>query len=248
MASAQSNGRTESPKSVWLWNHTTVSRVPSETPAGGTEGNCTVPGEPRSCQGPPEKQTHTEMRGLLHGRQGPTGSHTSVPLLTLTPHSLIKSPIYMFQPLRGGKSLSEWVTPFSHSTLFNILKHLPNFCRVPLTDTWVRLASKLLYKSDPLKAYEALVPQSCLTLPPRWTAARQAPLSMGFSRQEYWSGLPFPSPGNLPHPGIELTSPALQADSLLSELPGNVPLKAPFKRYKQESFFLNRRAGFYFFN
>ena len=43
---------------------------------------------------------------------------------------------------------------------------------------------------------------------------------MGFSRQEYWSGLPFPSPGNLPNPGIELGSSALQADSLLTELPG----------------------------
>ena len=46
-----------------------------------------------------------------------------------------------------------------------------------------------------------------------WTAAHQAPLSMGFSRQEYWSGLPCPSPGHLPHPGIEPASPALQADS-----------------------------------
>ena len=43
---------------------------------------------------------------------------------------------------------------------------------------------------------------------------------MGFSRQEYWSGLPFPSPGHLPDPGIEPTSPALQADSLLSEPSG----------------------------
>ena len=50
--------------------------------------------------------------------------------------------------------------------------------------------------------------------------ARQAPLSMGFSRQEYWSGLPFPSPGDLLDPGIELRSSALQADSLLSEPPG----------------------------
>ena len=44
---------------------------------------------------------------------------------------------------------------------------------------------------------------------------------MGFSRQEYWSGLPFPSPGDLPDPGIESRSPALQADSLLSEPPEN---------------------------
>ena len=53
---------------------------------------------------------------------------------------------------------------------------------------------------------------SCLTLCNPWTIARQAPLSMGFSRQEYWSGLPRPSPGDLPNPGIEpesLTSPAL---------------------------------------
>ena len=45
-----------------------------------------------------------------------------------------------------------------------------------------------------------------------WTVAHQAPLSMGFSRQEYWSGLPFPSPGDLPDPGIEHRSPILQAD------------------------------------
>ena len=50
-----------------------------------------------------------------------------------------------------------------------------------------------------------------------WTAAHQAPLSVGFSRQEHWSGLPFPSPGDLPDLGIELGSPALQADALPSE-------------------------------
>ena len=53
-----------------------------------------------------------------------------------------------------------------------------------------------------------------------WTVACQPPLSMEFSRQEYWSGLPFPSPGDLPDPGIEPGSPALQADSLPSEPPG----------------------------
>ena len=50
-----------------------------------------------------------------------------------------------------------------------------------------------------------------------WTVAHQASLSMGFSRQEYWSGLPCPPPGNLPYPGIEPGFPALQVDSLLSE-------------------------------
>ena len=54
-----------------------------------------------------------------------------------------------------------------------------------------------------------------------WTAARQAPLSMGFSRPEHWSGSPCPSPGDLPDPGIEPRSLALQADSLPSEWGGS---------------------------
>ena len=53
-----------------------------------------------------------------------------------------------------------------------------------------------------------------------WTVAYQASPSMGFSRQEHWSGLPFPSPGDLPDPGIEPVSPALEADALTSEPPG----------------------------
>ena len=48
--------------------------------------------------------------------------------------------------------------------------------------------------------------QSCLTFATPWTVAHQAPLSMGFSREEYWSGLPFPTPGDLPDPGTEPTS------------------------------------------
>ena len=63
-----------------------------------------------------------------------------------------------------------------------------------------------------------LVAKSCLTLVILWAVSCQAPLSMGFSRQEYWSGLPFPSPGDLPDPGIEPGSPALQADDLPTEL------------------------------
>ena len=59
-----------------------------------------------------------------------------------------------------------------------------------------------------------------------WTVAHQAPLSMGFSRQEYWSGLSFPSPGDLPYPRIKPRSPALQADTLTSEPPGK-PLGSP---------------------
>ena len=56
-----------------------------------------------------------------------------------------------------------------------------------------------------------------------WTVAYQAPLSMGFSGQEYWSGLPFPSPGDLPDPRKEPRSPALQADALNSEPPRKPP-------------------------
>ena len=58
-----------------------------------------------------------------------------------------------------------------------------------------------------------------------WTVAHQAPLSMGFSRQEYWSGLSFSSPGDLPNPGIEPTPPTLQTDCLLLSQPGEAPSK-----------------------
>ena len=53
-----------------------------------------------------------------------------------------------------------------------------------------------------------------------WTVAHQAPLSMGFFRQEYWSGLPFPPPGNLPDPGIEPVSPALAGKFFTTEASG----------------------------
>ena len=56
-----------------------------------------------------------------------------------------------------------------------------------------------------------------------WTVAHQAPLSMGFPRQEYWSGLPFPSPGDHPAPGIKPTSPALAGRFFAPEPPGPHP-------------------------
>ena len=67
-----------------------------------------------------------------------------------------------------------------------------------------------------------------------WTVAYHAPPSMGFSRQEYWSGLPFPSPGDLPDPGIEPESPALGADALPSAPPGE-PKKEKMYRRKNMS-------------
>ena len=78
---------------------------------------------------------------------------------------------------------------------------------------------------------ESEVTQSCPTLRDPWTVAHQAPLSMGFSRQEYWSGLPFPSPGDLPDPGIELRSPTLQADAVTSAPPGK-PLNTRIQSQK----------------
>ena len=69
---------------------------------------------------------------------------------------------------------------------------------------------------------ESEVAQSCPTLSTPWTTASQAPPSMGFSRQEYWSGLPFPSPEDLPDSGTEPRSPALQADALPSKPQGKL--------------------------
>ena len=71
-----------------------------------------------------------------------------------------------------------------------------------------------------------LVVQLVLRFGDQWTVPHQDSLSMGFSRQEYWSGLPFPSPGELPNPGIKHRSPELQADSLPYE-----PLGKPFLEF-----------------
>ena len=85
-----------------------------------------------------------------------------------------------------------------------------------------------------------------------WTVAYQAPPSMGFSRQEYWSGLPFPSPGDLPDPGIKPKPSAFQAEALTSEPPGkplsflkdNVKLKWCF--FKNSVSFIFGCAGSWF--
>ena len=75
---------------------------------------------------------------------------------------------------------------------------------------------------------EVLVVQSSTTLCDPMIAAYHAPLSTEFSRQEYWSGMPFPSPGDLPDPGIKPGSPAWQAVSLPSESPGRNVYKNEF--------------------
>ena len=67
---------------------------------------------------------------------------------------------------------------------------------------------------------ESEVTQSCPTLCNPWTVAHQVPLSMGFPKQEYWSGLPFPSPGDLHTPGMKPASPALADRFFITESPG----------------------------
>ena len=74
-----------------------------------------------------------------------------------------------------------------------------------------------IYKKGKVKV---VISQLCPTVCNLWTVAHQAPMAMGFSSQEYWSGWPLPSPGDLPDPGIKLGSPTLQVDSLMSEPPG----------------------------
>ena len=83
-----------------------------------------------------------------------------------------------------------------------------------------------------LMLYGTQVLQLCPTLCNPWTVAHQTPPSMGFSRQEYWSGLPCPPPVDLPDPGVDPGSPALQVDSSLSEPPGKP--HAPWERVKSQ--------------
>ena len=73
--------------------------------------------------------------------------------------------------------------------------------------------------------------QLCPTLCTPWTVAYKGLLSMEFSRQEYWSGLPFPFPGDLPNPGIKAGSPALQVDSLPAEPQGNQSMEFSRQEY-----------------
>ena len=95
--------------------------------------------------------------------------------------------------------------------LLRSLLHLGMVTGTQRDTTWARTD-----KNGCVCVSHSVVSDSFVTL---WTVDRQAPLSMGFSRQEHWSGLPFPSQRDLPDPGTEPKSPALQADSSLSEPP-----------------------------
>ena len=125
-----------------------------------------------------------------------------------------------------GQSCPTLYKPMDGSTpCFPFLHHLPELAQTHVY--WVGDAiqpSRLLLSPSPPAFFEMKVKVKSLSrvrllVTPK-TVAHQAPLSMGFSRQEYWSGLPFLSPGDLPNPGIESRSPALQADALRSEPSG----------------------------
>ena len=122
--------------------------------------------------------------------------------------------------------LKTWVDFEAIIALYNILNFIP----------WCVYLNGIFHK-------DAMFPCVCMLnrfhgvwlFATPWTVACQDALSVGFSRQEHWSGLPFPSPGDLPNPGIEPRSPALQADALTSEPPGKPERKnkAYSTRYSQ---------------
>ena len=105
-------------------------------------------------------------------------------------------------------------------SISNVLFPLPQNCRLVLTANSANI--KLKGHREGIVVVRSLSHVQLFVTP--WTVARQAPLSMGISKQEYWSGLPFSSPGDLPDPGIEPRFPALQVDSFPHELPGKAQL------------------------
>ena len=113
-----------------------------------------------------------------------------------------------------------------------IRRNLPSNIKIE-SDSMIRTETTgKTSNSETEKAYrnwnEREVAQLCPTLCDLWTVAHQAPPSMGFSREEYWSGLPFPSPGDIPDPGIEPRSPTLQADALTSHHQSPTYMRIPF--------------------
>ena len=113
------------------------------------------------------------------------------------------------------------------SRIDHILGHKSNLSKFKK----IEILSSIFSDHNAMSVCECEVTQSCPTLcdPMDYSLAYQAPPSMGFSRQEYWSGLPFPSLGDLPNPGIEPGSPTFQADALTSEPPETPLLRTVYK-------------------
>ena len=169
------------------------------------------------CPLPPEPPSH------LPPHPAPLGCHRALGLSSLrrteNSHwlSILHIVVCMFQCYSPNSSHP--LLPLFHQVCALCL-HLSLLNRVPLIP-FLPLNNKVKVKS---------LSRIRLSATP-WTVAYQAPASMGFSRQEYWSGLPFPSPGDLPDPGIEPWSPSLQGDALTSQPPGK-----PFKQQRDPSF------------
>ena len=145
--------------------------------------------------------------------------------------------------LRTQKALHESVQLLSHVRLFTTpwttacqasLSITNSQSLLKLMSMEVMMPSNHLILCHPQVKWVSEVAQSCPIFATLWTVAYQASPSMGFSRQEYWSGLPFPSPGDLPDPGIEPGSPALEADALTSDPPGK-PQTSPQLSHHRDS-------------
>ena len=145
-----------------------------------------------------EKGVHIPLRGYSPGPKTETCSP-----MDSGPNCQECSRVDSLRQARRQKYL--WPPPVRKGFIFERRKKNTMSIKPPvahLVSEWVKSPSRVQLFATP------------------WTVAYQAPPSMEFSRQEYWSGLPFPSPGDLPNPGIEPGSPALQADALPSEPPG----------------------------
>ena len=115
---------------------------------------------------------------------------------------------------------------------------LPSFSIMFLRFMFISILHCFLWLNN-VQLYECVCALSCIQLfAAPWIVACQAPLSTGFSRQEYWSRVPFPSPRNLSYPGIKPGSPALQADSLPAE-----PQRKPSTAQRQLKFFWTIKWG-----
>ena len=144
--------------------------------------------------------------------------------------------------LKEQRLLCSRITPiaWTHLTHLPPMMHLSPTPTIHLTFSYFSPEARTFMWLEPIKWNSSLaaitdggglVAKLCPTLATPWTGACQAPLSMGLYRQEYWIGLPFPTPGGLPNPGIKPRSPVFQADSLPTELWGKLlcPWNSPGK-------------------
>ena len=148
----------------------------------------------------------------------PLPFETSLPSLSAShPSRLIQSPCLSFLSHTAN---SHWLS-FTYAYIsFHVILSIHLTLSSPLP-----MSISLFFMSPLVKSVSCILLFATL-----WTVAHQAPLSIGFSRQEYWSGLPLPSPGDLPNPGIEPGSPTLQADVLASE-PLGKPHRCPVYKF-----------------